>query len=118
VFAYVIQGRGYFCRERDPFSYEVTGSGWFDMRREPFVGDGELVLFGDGDAVDVATEDAAVRFLLVAGRPIGEPVAWYGPIVMNTREELRTAFEEYQAGTFLKGGADPAPAAGRGKAGR
>jgi redox-sensitive bicupin YhaK (pirin superfamily) len=45
---------------------------------------------------------AAVRFLLVSGRPIGEPVAWYGPIVMNTQEELRIAFEEYERGTFVK----------------
>ena len=43
-----------------------------------------------------------MRFLLVSGKPIGEPVAWYGPIVMNTREELRTAFEEYEKGTFIK----------------
>jgi redox-sensitive bicupin YhaK (pirin superfamily) len=50
----------------------------------------------------VTTEDSSVRFLLVSGKPLGEPVAWYGPIVMNTQEELRTAFEEYQEGTFIK----------------
>jgi hypothetical protein len=50
----------------------------------------------------VTTEDSSVRFLLVSGKPLGEPVAWYGPIVMNTQEELRTAFEEYQNGTFIK----------------
>ena len=61
-----------------------------------------LVLFGDGDQVVVTTEAEAVRFLLVSGRPIGEPVAWYGPIVMNTDEELEVAFEEYRNGTFIK----------------
>jgi hypothetical protein len=49
-----------------------------------------------------STEEQGVRFLLVSGKPIEEPVAWYGPIVMNTREELRIAFEEYHEGTFIK----------------
>ncbi len=102
VFAYVIEGRGYFCREKNPFTYEMQGENYFDMQREPFVGDGMLVLFDKGDQVMVSTEETPVRFLLMAGRPIGEPVAWYGPIVMNTEEELRTAFEEYRAGTFIK----------------
>jgi redox-sensitive bicupin YhaK (pirin superfamily) len=73
------------------------------MGREPFAGNRDLVLFDDGEAIEVATEEQAVRFLLFAGRPIGEPVAWYGPIVMNTEEELRTAFAEYRAGTFIRG---------------
>jgi redox-sensitive bicupin YhaK (pirin superfamily) len=102
VFAYVIEGRGFFCPERDPFSYEITGSNYFDMGREPFVANREIVLFGDGDRVEVTAEAAAVRFLLIAGKPIREPVAWYGPIVMNTQDELRVAFEEYRAGTFLR----------------
>jgi redox-sensitive bicupin YhaK (pirin superfamily) len=102
VFAYVIEGRGYFCREKNPFSYEVQGVNYFDMQREPFVSNGMIVLFKDGDEVIAATEDEAVRFLLISGRPLGEPVAWYGPIVMNTEEELRLAFEEYQKGTFIK----------------
>ncbi|MBT9162438.1 MAG: hypothetical protein DDT27_00996 [Dehalococcoidia bacterium] len=50
----------------------------------------------------ITTEERPVRFLLVSGQPIGEPVAWYGPIVMNTQEELRIAFEEYEKGTFIK----------------
>jgi quercetin 2,3-dioxygenase len=102
VFAYVIAGQGYFCREKNPFSYEVEGVNYFDMQREPFVGNEMLVLFGDGDQVMAATEGEAVRFLLVSGAPIGEPVAWYGPIVMNTEAELRVAFEEYSKGTFIK----------------
>ena len=61
-----------------------------------------LVLYSDGDQVVVSTRKDAVRFLLISGKPIREPVAWQGPIVMNTQEELRVAFEEYQAGTFIK----------------
>mgnify|MGYP002814463709 FL=1 len=60
------------------------------------------MLFEDGEQVIVSTEDVEVRFLLISGKPIGEPVAWYGPIVMNTQAELRTAFEEYNNGTFIK----------------
>ncbi len=102
VFAYVIEGQGYFCQEKNPFSYEVEGVNYFDMQREPFVANQMLVLFGDGDQIMVTTAGEAVRFLLVSGHPIGEPVAWYGPIVMNTEEELRVAFEEYENGTFIK----------------
>jgi hypothetical protein len=98
----VIQGQGIFCNEKDPFSYEMEGVNYFDMQRDPFVRNGTLVLFDDGDQVTVSTESGAVRFLLISGKPIDEPVAWYGPIVMNTEEELRIAFEEYQAGTFIK----------------
>ncbi|HEX9117630.1 MAG TPA: pirin family protein [Anaerolineae bacterium] len=102
VFAYVIGGRGDFCRQRDPYSYEAEGENYFDMDREPLIADGHLVLFGDGDSVSVKAEREAVRFLLISGRPIKEPIAWYGPIVMNTQQELRTAFEELQRGTFIK----------------
>lgn len=102
VFAYVIEGKGYFCQEKNPFSYEVETTNYFDMQRDPFVRNENLVLFDEGDQLMVTTEKEAVRFLLISGRPIGEPVAWYGPIVMNTEEELRIAFEEYQNGTFIK----------------
>ena len=102
VFAYVIEGKGYFCQEKNPFSYEVETTNYFDMQRDPFVRNENLVLFDEGDQLMVTTEKEALRFLLISGRPIGEPVAWYGPIVMNTEEELRIAFEEYQNGTFIK----------------
>ena len=72
------------------------------MKREPFLDNGTLVLFGDGGEVFVNTEEDPARFLLMSGKPIGEPVAWYGPVVMNTQEELRVAFEEYREGTFVK----------------
>lgn len=84
VFVYVIEGKGYFGEEKKPFTNE------------------NLILFDDGNQVIVATEDVAVRFLLISGKPIGEPVAWHGPIVMNTREELEIAFEEFNNGTFIK----------------
>ena len=64
--------------------------------------DRTLVLFDGGDEIRVTAGERGVRFLLVSGEPIREPVAWYGPIVMNTQEEIRTAFEEYRDGTFLK----------------
>ncbi|MFA6292025.1 MAG: pirin family protein [Victivallales bacterium] len=102
VFAYVIDGKACFCQQKNPFSYEVRGANYFDIRRDPLVGDGSLVLFDDGGQVLVSTDDHSVRFLLVSGKPIGEPVAWYGPIVMNTQEELQTAFDEYDSGTFIK----------------
>jgi redox-sensitive bicupin YhaK (pirin superfamily) len=102
AFAYVIGGRGYFCKEKKPFSFEVEGRNYFDIERYPFAADGDLVLFADGEEIAVSTETESVRFLLITGKPIGEPVAWYGPIVMNTQEELRIAFEEYEKGTFIK----------------
>ncbi len=102
VFAYVIQGKGIFCNEKNPFAYDALGENYFDMERDAYIHNGTAALFGDGEQVTVATQEEAVRFLLVSGRPIGEPVAWYGPIVMTTEEELRTAFEEYQDGTFIK----------------
>jgi redox-sensitive bicupin YhaK (pirin superfamily) len=101
VLAYVFEGQGCFSGEADP-SYAVEPASYFDLQRKPFLGDHSVVLFGDGDRVKVATTDSSVRFLLIAGRPLGEPVAWQGPIVMNTQEELRTAFREYRAGTFIK----------------
>ena len=104
VFAYVIAGKGKFCHESDPFSYEIEGANYFDTELERYIGNGSLVLFGDGDQVSVSTGADPVRFLLVSGKPIGEPIAWYGPIVMNTREELRIAYDELQKGTFIKHG--------------
>jgi redox-sensitive bicupin YhaK (pirin superfamily) len=84
------------------FAYVVEGSACFDTERERLCGVESLVHYGDGDAVSIAAEKEPVRFLLVSGKPIGEPVAWYGPIVMNTSEEIRIAFEEYRDGTFIK----------------
>ncbi len=102
VLAYVIEGKASFCHEKNPFGYEVEAANYFDIRRDPFLSNENLVLFDDGEQVVVSTEDQPARFLLISGKPIGEPVAWYGPIVMNTQQELQVAFEEYQNGTFIK----------------
>jgi len=103
VFAYVVDGEGYFDPERNAYAHEVVGANYFDMERRCSCGPEDLILYEDGDEVVVTTQQRPVRFLLVSGRPIGEPVAWYGPIVMNTQEELEIAFEEYKKGTFIKG---------------
>ena len=84
------------------FAYVIDGKGYFDRRRDEAVGNGFAVLYEDGERVFVRTGGEAVRFLLISGKPINEPVAWYGPIVMNTEEELEMAFEEYEKGTFIK----------------
>ena len=102
AFAYVIEGEGYFDPNRDPYSHEVVGVNYFDFKRSCLCGNETMVLYGDGEEVTVTAEKDGVRFLLISGKPIGEPVAWYGPIVMNTQEELKIAFEEYQSGTFIK----------------
>ena len=84
------------------FAYVFEGQGRFGGQEGSTVAKENLILFGNGEQVQAATQDQPVRFLLVSGRPLGEPVAWRGPIVMNTQEELRIAFEEYQQGTFIK----------------
>jgi redox-sensitive bicupin YhaK (pirin superfamily) len=104
VFAYVFEGEGYFDPSRDPYAREASGKDYFDMDRSCTCGDGSVILYGPGTQVQVTTDKKPVRFLLVSGKPLGEPIAWYGPIVMNTRQELRTAFEEFEKGTFVKQG--------------
>ena len=86
------------------FAYVIGGQGYFDEKKEKLIGNGTACLFNDGHSVQIATGKDGVRFLLISGKPIGEPVAWYGPIVMNTEEELEAAFEEYRNGTFIKQG--------------
>jgi len=78
------------------------GTGWTDTKPPTEADNRCLVLFGDGDEISVHTAAEGVRFILVSGKPIREPVAWYGPIVMNTQAELRQAFKELEDGTFLK----------------
>jgi redox-sensitive bicupin YhaK (pirin superfamily) len=85
------------------FTYVVEGAG--DFAPEAPVTDGTVVLYGDGETVEVTTGAQHARFLLLAGKPLREAIAWRGPIVMNTDEELRTAFREYSDGTFVKVGA-------------
>ncbi|MFX1409828.1 MAG: pirin family protein, partial [Promethearchaeota archaeon] len=89
-------------RGHNVFAYIIEGKGYFDRDRDKLIGVENLVIYKDGDEVNISTEDEKVRFLLISGKPIEEPVAWRGPIVMNTEEELRIAFNEYQNGTFIK----------------
>ncbi len=102
VLAYVIGGEGVFCGEGDAFSYDAVGANYFDFAKDRIIGDRTLIVYGDGDAVRVSAGDEGVRFLLVSGKPIRQSVAWHGPIVMNTREELRRAFDDLDNGTFLR----------------
>jgi len=84
------------------FAYVIEGEAIFDSIKNTLVNDENLVIYREGDEVVVKTKEKPVRFLLISGKPIGEPVAWQGPIVMNTEEELRLAFREYSQGTFIK----------------
>ena len=103
AFAYVTSGRSYFDEERDPYAHEMISPKWWTVDRDCAFTAETLVLYErTGDELIVTPQDGAVRFLLVSGKPITEPIAWYGPIVMNTQEELRVAFREYEEGTFIK----------------
>jgi redox-sensitive bicupin YhaK (pirin superfamily) len=102
VFAFVVEGEGWFDAARDPFSCEATGESWWDTKQPCVCGAETLVLSGPGSAVQMAADRKPVRFLLVSGKPLKEPAAWYGSIVMNTREELTIAFQEFERGTFVK----------------
>ena len=94
-------------------AYVLQGKGRFDEESGEVVDSESLVLFQDGDIVRIEAHADPLRFLLISGRPIREPVAWWGPIVMNTRRELEVAIEEYQDGTFIKHRAPSAPSGGR-----
>lgn len=103
AFAYVFEGSGTFRDASKPFGV-LTEKGTPDneiLVREQ-TGNRSLVLFDSGDEVTVQAGDEGIRFLLVSGKPLKEPVAWYGPIVMNTQDELRQAVSELNAGTFIK----------------
>ncbi len=104
AFAYVFDGAGDFRDASGPrpvLTERVTETASAPAAPE-VAGNRSLVLFGGGDGITVRAGEQGVRFLLVSGRPLEEPVAWYGPIVMNTPEELRQAYAELQAGTFIK----------------
>ncbi len=106
AFAYVFQGGGTFRDASQPLGVvtEPVGPEGMAPTTVADAGDRSLVLFDRGDEVTVQAGEEGIRFLLVSGRPLQEPVAWYGPIVMNTEAELRRAYEELQAGTFIKHG--------------
>jgi quercetin 2,3-dioxygenase len=103
VFAYVMEGKGYFDESRNPFGYEREAPNYYNLEKECLFSAETFILYErEGNQLIVTTEESPVRFLLISGKPLGEPVAWYGPIVMNSQEELVRAFEEYEAGTFIK----------------
>jgi redox-sensitive bicupin YhaK (pirin superfamily) len=103
AFAYVFAGAGKFRDAATPIGVrvekEVAGQ---ELNIRDMSGNRTLVRFGNGDEVTVQAGPEGVRFLLVAGRPIQEPVAWHGPIVMNTRAELQQAFSDLNNGTFIR----------------
>ncbi len=103
AFAYVFAGSGSFCDASGPLAVPTEPAGWHDTSPPREADNRSLVRFGEGDEVVVEAGEEGIRFLLVSGKPLQEPVAWYGPIVMNTQEELQQAFEQIQAGTFLDG---------------
>lgn len=102
AFAYVFEGEGTFRDASDPTGVLTERHAEDDNPVRSTAGNRSMVMFGTGDEVVVQAGEQGVRFLLVSGRPIEEPVAWYGPIVMNTRDELQTAIQELRAGTFIK----------------
>ena len=104
AFAYVFAGAGKFCNASAPLSVPTEGIQWLETTPPTEADNRSLVLFDSGDEVEVQAGEDGVRFLLVSGQPLEEPVAWYGPIVMNTQEQLQRAFEELQEGTFLRHG--------------
>jgi len=103
VFAYVIEGEAHFDEQREPYSLNAAGENYFDLKSPCSFGDGSFILYErEGLSIQITTDQHPVRFLLISGKPLNEPIAWHGPIVMNTREELQQAFQEYQDGTFIK----------------
>ena len=84
------------------FAFVFEGEGFFDENLGSLIKKGQLAKLTDGDKVLVTTKDQKTRFILVSGKRLNEPVAWRGPIVMNTDEELDIAFREFRNGTFVK----------------
>jgi hypothetical protein len=103
AFAYIFEGSGRFADASQPFGVltekEVMGE---EVLMRDNSGNRTLVRFGSGDEVKVEAGDDGIRFLLVSGAPIKEPVAWHGPIVMNTQEELRQAMQDLRTGNFIR----------------
>ncbi|MCB1220140.1 MAG: pirin family protein [Planctomycetales bacterium] len=102
AFAYVFEGSGNFRSASDPQGVMTEGTNPGDEAVLVPAGNRSLVLFDSGDEVVVTAGEQGIRFLLVSGRPLREPVAWHGPIVMNRPEELRQAYQELQDGTFIR----------------
>lgn len=105
AFAYVFAGSGTFCNASEPLAVPTESPQWLETAAPPTEADNRsLILFSSGDEVSVQAGEEGIRFLLVSGKPLQEPVAWYGPIVMNTQEQLQQAYQELREGTFLEAG--------------
>jgi redox-sensitive bicupin YhaK (pirin superfamily) len=102
AFAYVFEGSGSFRDASPPRGVLTEQGGPEEILVREWTGNRSLVMFDRGDEVTVRAGDDGIRFLLVSGKPIEEPVAWHGPIVMNTQAELRQALAELRAGTFIQ----------------
>jgi redox-sensitive bicupin YhaK (pirin superfamily) len=89
-------------RGHKAFAYAIEGEGDFEPQARKTADPETLVLFEDGERVNITAKGKPLRFLLISGKPLNEPISWQGPIVMNSDEELETAFREYRNGTFLK----------------
>ncbi len=89
-------------RKWKAFAYVYSGAGHFTPDAGETIGSGELAVFAEGGGLKIAAAEQELCFLLACGQPLNEPVAWGGPIVMNTQEELELAFAEYRNGTFIK----------------
>jgi redox-sensitive bicupin YhaK (pirin superfamily) len=103
AFAYVFEGSGTFRDASEPRSVRDEDGNVVTLSPEQ-TGNRSLVLFDSGDEVTVQAGEEGIRFLLVSGKPIQEPVAWAGPIVMNTQEQLKQAYSELRDGTFIRSG--------------
>ncbi len=103
-FAYIFNGTGSFRDASDPQSVatEVMEEGQPEATAVDVTGNRNLILFDSGDEITVQAGEEGIRFLLVSGKPIEEPIAWRGPIVMNSQNELQAAFRELQQGTFIR----------------
>ena len=103
AFAYIFEGSADFSDASQPFGVlreaQVNGA---EMLVRDRVGNRSLVVFGAGDEISVQAGDEGVRFLLVSGRPLREPIAWHGPIVMNTDAEIRQAMTDLRSGSFIR----------------
>jgi quercetin 2,3-dioxygenase len=100
AFAYVFEGSGTFRGASEPFGVLTERDDEIVVREQ--TGNRSLVLFDTGDEVTVQAGEHGIRFLLISGKPLEEPVAWYGPIVMNTQAELRQALADLRDGTFIR----------------
>jgi redox-sensitive bicupin YhaK (pirin superfamily) len=102
AFAYIFEGSGSFRDASAPFGVLTEKGGPIETVEREMTGNRSLVLFDAGDEVTVQAGEEGIRFLLVSGQPLKEPVAWYGPIVMNTEAELYEAVQQLRDGTFIE----------------